>query len=42
MLLEINGEITREKEEMEPKQKNTQVVDVTGDVVSGSPLKFII
>ena len=31
MLLEINGEITREKEEMEPKQKNTQVVDVTGD-----------
>ena len=31
MLLEINGEITPEKEEMEPKQKQHPVVDVTGD-----------
>ena len=30
MLLEINGEI-RKKEEMEPKQKQYLVVDVTGD-----------
>ena len=31
MLLEINGEITREKEEMEPKQKEYPAVDVTDD-----------
>ena len=32
MLLEISGEITPEKnEEMEPKQKQHPVVDVTGD-----------
>ena len=30
MLLEISGEITSEKMEMEPKQKHP-VVDVTGD-----------
>ena len=30
MLLEIHGEI-RKKEEMEPKQKQYLVVDVTGD-----------
>ena len=30
MLLEINGEI-RKKEEMEPKQKQHPIVDVTGD-----------
>ena len=32
MLLEKSGEITQEKnEEMEPKQKQHSVVDVTGD-----------
>ena len=31
MLLEISGEITAENEEMEPKQKQYPVVDVTGD-----------
>ena len=31
MLLEINGEITSERMEMEPKQKLCPVVDVTGD-----------
>ena len=31
MLLEISGEITRKNEEMEPKQKQHPVVDVTGD-----------
>ena len=31
MLLEISGEITRKNEEMEPKQKQHLVVDVTGD-----------
>ena len=32
MLLEISGEVTPEKnEEMEPKQKQHPVVDVTGD-----------
>ena len=30
MLLEISGEITPESEEMEPKQKQHPVVDVTG------------
>ena len=31
MLLEISGEITRKNEEMEAKQKQHLVVDVTGD-----------
>ena len=31
MLLEKSGEITSENEEMEPKQKQYPVVDVTGD-----------
>ena len=31
MLLEISGEITRRNEEMESKQKQHPVVDVTGD-----------
>ena len=31
MLLDINGEITRKNEEMETKQKQHPVVDVTGD-----------
>ena len=31
MLLEINGEITSERMEMEPKQKQHPVVDGTGD-----------
>ena len=31
MLLEISGEITRENEGMEPKQKQYPAVDVTGD-----------
>ena len=31
MLLEIRGETTPENEEMEPKQKQHPVVDVTGD-----------
>ena len=31
MLLEITGEITPERMEMEPKQKQHPVVDVTGD-----------
>ena len=31
MLLEITGEITPERIEMEPKQKQHPVVDVTGD-----------
>ena len=31
MLLEISGEITRKNEEMEAKQKQHPVVDVTGD-----------
>ena len=31
MLPEISGEITPENEEMEPKQKQHSVVDVTGD-----------
>ena len=31
MLLEISGEITSERIEMEPKQKQHPVVDVTGD-----------
>ena len=31
MLLEITGEITPERMEMEPKQKLCPVVDVTGD-----------
>ena len=31
MVLEKSGEIIRENEEMEPKQKQHPVVDVTGD-----------
>ena len=31
MLLEISGEITPERMETEPKQKQHPVVDVTGD-----------
>ena len=31
MLLEISGEITPENEGMEPKQKQSPVVDVAGD-----------
>jgi len=31
VLLEISGEITRKNEEMEAKQKQHLVVDVTGD-----------
>ena len=31
MPLEISGEITPKNEEMEPKQKQHSVVDVTGD-----------
>ena len=33
MLLEINGEITSERMEMEPKQKQHSVVDVMGSTV---------
>ena len=31
MLLEISGEITPERIETEPKQKQNPIVDVTGD-----------
>ena len=39
MLLEISGEITRENEGMEPKQKEYPAVNVTGIEVRSDAVK---